>query len=40
VSDEPKTFVERLDAAESGEEFGHVLNGLFGALDRLRGDDE
>jgi hypothetical protein len=33
---DPKTVAEQLDAAESGEEFGQVLLGLFGALDRAR----
>lgn len=36
MSDDPKTLPEMLDAAESGEEFGAVLMGLFGALERLR----
>jgi hypothetical protein len=26
---EPMTFAERLDAAQTGEEFGHVINLLF-----------
>jgi hypothetical protein len=29
-----------LDAAESGEEFGQVLMGFFGALDRLMEQEE
>ncbi|AXH46880.1 hypothetical protein I5G67_gp042 [Mycobacterium phage Aminay] len=36
----PKTLAEQLDAAESGEQFGQVLSNLFGALDKLRQDDE
>lgn len=36
----PMTIVERLDAAESGEEFGQALQGLFAALERARDDDE
>jgi len=34
VSDEPKTIAEQLDAAENGQQFGAVLQGLFGALER------
>lgn len=37
---EPKTIVEQLDAAESGEEFGQVLSGFFDALAQARDDDE
>ena len=37
-SDDPKTIPEMLDAAESGEEFGAVLLGLLGALDRMRNE--
>lgn len=29
-----KTFVERLDDARDGEEFGQVLNDMFAAFDR------
>lgn len=29
---EPKTLAEQLDAAQSGEEFGQVLQGLFSSL--------
>lgn len=36
---EPKTLAERLDAAQSGEEFGAVLHGLFGALEKARDED-
>lgn len=32
----PKTIAERLDAAQSGDEFGSVLNDLFGVLGRAR----
>jgi hypothetical protein len=39
VSDEPKTVAEQLDAAESGEEFGLVLQGLFGALERAMDEE-
>lgn len=37
---EPKTFVERLDAARTGAEFNEVLVDLFNSLDRARQDDE
>lgn len=33
---DPKTVAEQLDAAESGEEFGQVLSGLFDALAAAR----
>lgn len=36
TSDDPKTFPERLDAAQTGAEFGQVLQGLFGALEKAR----
>lgn len=36
---EPKTIAEQLDAAESGEEFGRVLLGLFASLEK-HSDDE
>ena len=35
---EPKTVAEKLDAAKDGQEFGQVLNGLFGALERAKDD--
>lgn len=34
------TVAEQLDAAESGEEFGQVLNNFFTALDKARWSDE
>lgn len=37
---EPKTIAEQLDAAQSGEEFGQVLNSLFNALAVARDEDE
>jgi len=38
---EPRTIVERLDAARDGAEFAAALNLLFGALERAaRADDE
>ena len=36
MSDDPKTIPEQLDAAETGEEFGLVINGLFAALERAK----
>ncbi len=41
--DDPKTFPEQLDAAKTGQEFGAVLSGLFGALEQAmdrEADDE
>ena len=35
----PRTIAEQLDAAQTGEEFGQVLTGLFAALDRAREED-
>ena len=32
---EPKTIAEQLDAAETGQEFGHVILGLFTKLENL-----
>jgi hypothetical protein len=32
----PKTLAEQLDAAQSGEEFGVVIQGLFGRLEKAR----
>lgn len=31
---EPKTIAEQLDAADSGEAFGKVINSLFGILEK------
>lgn len=36
---EPLTVAEQLDAAESGEEFGNVILGLFRTLDKARDDE-
>lgn len=33
---EPKTIAEKLDAAQTGEEFAGVLGGLFASLERAR----
>jgi hypothetical protein len=38
MSDEPKTVPEMLDAAETGEQFGHVILGIFKTLERLQDD--
>ena len=32
---EPKTIAEQLDAAETGQEFAHVILGLFTKLENL-----
>lgn len=40
MSDEPrKTLPEALDAAQTGEEFGRVLQGLFGFLERAKDEE-
>lgn len=36
---EPRTIVERLDAARDGAEFAQALNLLFGALEAAARDD-
>ena len=36
---EPKTWAEQLDAAETGEQFGAVLNNLFAALEKAKDDE-
>lgn len=36
MTHEPKTIVEKLDAARDGHEFAQVLNNLFGALERAK----
>lgn len=36
----PKTLAERLDAAKDGDQFGAVLKGLFGVLERFKDADE
>jgi hypothetical protein len=35
-----KTFAEQLDDAQSGEEFGQVILGLFGALATMLDEEE
>jgi hypothetical protein len=35
---EPKTWAEKLDAAETGEDFGNVLNQLFVAAFKAKQD--
>lgn len=40
MSDEPKTIAERLDAAQTGDEFHRVINSLFGILDKARDEEE
>ena len=34
-----KTLAEQLDAAETGEEFGQVLMGLFSFLEKSRDEE-
>jgi hypothetical protein len=36
---EPKTVPEMLDAAQTGEEFGVVILGIFKTLERLQDDE-
>lgn len=36
----PKTLAEQLDAAQTGKEFGAVIMGLFGALEKLKESDD
>jgi hypothetical protein len=36
---DPKTVPEMLDAAETGEQFGQVILGIFKALERLKDDE-
>lgn len=36
----PMTLAEKLDAAQTGEEFGGVLVGLFSALEQARDEDD
>lgn len=37
---EPKTIPEQLDAAQTGEEFGNVLMGMFASLAKARDEAE
>jgi hypothetical protein len=36
VTNEPKTVPEMLDAAQTGEQFGQVIVGIFSTLERLQ----
>ncbi len=36
---EKRTLAEALDAAQTGEEFGAVLGGLFAALERAKDEE-
>lgn len=36
----PKTLAEQLDAAQNGEEFAAVIQGLFGFLEKARDEEE
>ena len=40
MTDEPKTIAEQLDAAENGQQFGAVLQGLFGALEKAINEED
>jgi hypothetical protein len=40
MTDDRRTFVERLDAAKNGKEFGAVLNDLFAHLDNTRDQED
>jgi hypothetical protein len=35
MNDEPKTVPEKLDAAQTGQEFAQVVLGIFKTLERL-----
>jgi hypothetical protein len=37
---EPKTVAEKLDAAQTGDEFAQVLGGLFAGLEKARDAEE
>jgi hypothetical protein len=37
---EPKTVAEQLDAAQSGKEFGQVLQGLFANLEKQMDEEK
>lgn len=39
LRDQPRTIPEKLDAAETGAEFGAVLQGLFSALEKAKDDE-
>lgn len=36
----PKTIAEQLDSAQSGEEFGQVIEGFFRLLEAARDEEE
>jgi hypothetical protein len=38
MTNEPKTVPEMLDAAQTGEQFGQVILGIFTTLERLKDD--
>lgn len=38
--DKPLTVAEQLDAAQTGEEFGNVILGLFRTLEKARDESE
>jgi hypothetical protein len=37
---EPKTLAEKLDAAQTGDEFAGVITGLFSYLEKCRDEEE
>ena len=39
MTESKKTVAEQLDAAQTGEEFGVAVLGLFSTLERMKDDD-
>jgi len=37
---DPKTFAEKLDAAETGEQFGATIGALFTALEKAKDESD
>lgn len=40
MSEQPETLAEKLDAAQTGEQFGNAILGFLAAVDRERHGDE
>lgn len=40
MSQEPKTVAEQLDAAQTGEQFGQVVLGLFATLEQAMDEQQ
>lgn len=40
IEQPPRTVAEQLDCAQSGEEFGQVLQGLFSTLEQARDETD